>query len=150
MDEATPAVQSADIPVNRPSYRDPAVAFFWRVNPTESVADGRDCGDKKLPRLTVEPCDLARDGGTPELEVGDQFLGILHFQNGLVSQKGVNGTTNECVLQALINRLKELNEGEFRCKENSCAITHLQEALLWLNERTRERTARGVEGTYHP
>ena len=32
--------------------------------------------------------------------------------------------------------------------ENALAITKLQEAMLWLGERTREREQRQVEGTH--
>jgi hypothetical protein len=63
-----------------------------------------------------------------------------------------NGTTNEEVLEMLINRLTYLQEthqgGKFKCKENACAITHLQEALHWLEARTKRRMTRGVEGKH--
>lgn len=60
--------------------------------------------------------------------------------------KTVNGgTTNEEVLAVLIDRLNFLN-GKFPCRENSLAITKLQEAKMWLEERMRGRVARGVEG----
>lgn len=56
------------------------------------------------------------------------------------------GTTNEEVLAMLIHRLKGLND-KFGCRQNSLAITKLEEALFWLNDRTAERKRRGVEGT---
>jgi hypothetical protein len=56
-----------------------------------------------------------------------------------------NGTTNEEVLSVLIDRLTCL-QNKFPCKENACAITHLQEAKMWLEERTRNRVNRNVEG----
>jgi hypothetical protein len=34
----------------------------------------------------------------------------------------------------------------FPCRENALAITKLDEALLWLYERKRERESRQVEG----
>ena len=34
----------------------------------------------------------------------------------------------------------------FPCRENSCAITHLDEAMMWLEKRTRDRENREVEG----
>lgn len=58
-----------------------------------------------------------------------------------------NGTTNEEVLKVLINRVQFLN-GKFPCRENSIVITKLEEALMWLEKRTRDRIARGVEGQY--
>lgn len=56
-----------------------------------------------------------------------------------------NGTTNEDVLAVLIDRLNYL-QGKFPCRENAVALTHIETALLWLNKRTTDRKARGVEG----
>jgi len=58
-----------------------------------------------------------------------------------------NGTTLENVLSLLIERTKQLNE-KFPCRENSIAITKMQEAKMWFDERTRERVERGVEGRH--
>lgn len=58
-----------------------------------------------------------------------------------------NGTTNEEVLKMLIHRLNGLNNA-FPCRENSIAITHIETALLWLEKRTADRIARGVEGKH--
>lgn len=56
-----------------------------------------------------------------------------------------DGTTNEEVLEMLIDRMKYL-QAKFPCKENACCITHLEEALMWLEKRTRDRVKREVEG----
>lgn len=56
-----------------------------------------------------------------------------------------DGTTNEEVLEVLINRMNYLNS-KFPCRENSIVITHLETALLWLEKRTNDRIKRGVEG----
>lgn len=56
-----------------------------------------------------------------------------------------DGTTNEAVLEVLIDRLKYLN-GKFPCRENAIVLTHLETALLWLEKRTNDRKKRGVEG----
>jgi hypothetical protein len=56
-----------------------------------------------------------------------------------------DGTTNEEVLAVLIDRLNFL-QAKFPCRENAIVITKLQEALMWLNERTKGRVARNVEG----
>jgi hypothetical protein len=56
-----------------------------------------------------------------------------------------DGTTNEEVLEALIDRLTFL-QSKFPCKENACCITHLQEGLMWLEKRTSDRIKRNVEG----
>ena len=58
-----------------------------------------------------------------------------------------DGTTNEEVLEVLIDRLTYLSE-KLPSRETSIAITKLQEALMWLNKRTQDRLKRGVEGTH--
>lgn len=58
-----------------------------------------------------------------------------------------DGTTNEEVISVLIDRLQFLND-KFPCKENAMAITNLQQARMWLEERTKDRTSRGVEGKH--
>ena len=58
-----------------------------------------------------------------------------------------DGTTNEELLAILIDRLNYLNS-KFPCRENSLAITKLDESLLWLNKRTADRLKRGVEGKH--
>lgn len=55
-----------------------------------------------------------------------------------------DGTTNEEVLRVLINRIQSLQE-KFPCRENAIVTTKLEECLMWLEKRTRDRQARGVE-----
>lgn len=59
-----------------------------------------------------------------------------------------NGAFVETVIAAAIQRLEFYNSSKFRCRENSLAITHLEEAMHWLNHRTANREARQVEGTH--
>jgi hypothetical protein len=62
--------------------------------------------------------------------------------------KTVNdGTTNEEVLEMLIDRMSYL-QAKFPCKENACVITKLEESLMWLNKRTSDRIKRNVEGKH--
>lgn len=58
-----------------------------------------------------------------------------------------DGTTNEAVLEMLIDRMGHL-QSKFPCRENAIVITHLETALLWLEYRTKKRQARGVEGKH--
>lgn len=70
----------------------------------------------------------------------------INFQLGPVKEAGVNGATNEALIAVLVHRLQFLNK-QFPCRENSLAITKLEEAAHWLEARTRDRLARQVEGT---
>lgn len=58
-----------------------------------------------------------------------------------------DGTTNEEILAMQIDRLKYLNN-LCPCEENAHAIMHLKEAKMWLEERTRNRVVRNVEGKH--
>lgn len=59
----------------------------------------------------------------------------------------LGGTTLEEMLAVSIARLKDLN-GRFPCRENSLALTNMEQSLMWLNARTAERKERGVEGQH--
>jgi hypothetical protein len=60
-----------------------------------------------------------------------------------------NGAFVETVIAAALQRIEHYNTTQFRCRENSLAITHLEEALHWLNHRTARREVEGVEGTHN-
>lgn len=71
----------------------------------------------------------------------------LSFQNGPIKEVGTNGITNESLLAILVHRLGVLNK-KFPCRENSIVITKLEESLMWLEKRTKDRLTRGVEGQH--
>lgn len=73
-------------------------------------------------------------------------LAKFSFQSGTVKDFGINGITNESLLAIVANRIRALNSGQFSCRENSIALTKVEEALLWLEARTKDRINRGVEG----
>ena len=56
----------------------------------------------------------------------------------------VIGTTNEDVLEVLIHRLREQNR-KLPCRENSIAITKLEEGKMWLEVRMDKRRAQKLE-----
>ena len=72
----------------------------------------------------------------------------LSFQNGPIAEAGVNGLTHEALLAILEDRLIYFQKGPYACRENAIALTSIQEAQMWLQKRTRDRMARGVEGTH--
>lgn len=71
----------------------------------------------------------------------------VEFQNGPLAERGPNGTSNEALLAIVEDRLLGFQSGEYACRENAIALTKIQEAMMWLQKRTRDRVARGVEGT---
>lgn len=68
------------------------------------------------------------------------------IQNGPIKEVGVNG----CQVDEMIYAAKLIIEGlnkNISCRENSMAITKLDECLMWLKKRKDDRTKREVEGT---
>ncbi len=85
----------------------------------------------------------------PTPECGDPGRDdIIRFQNGPIAEYGVNGVTQEVLLAICIDRLECFQSGPYACYENAMALIKLQEAQMWLQKRTRDRMARGVEGTH--
>ncbi|MDD2707522.1 MAG: hypothetical protein PHV34_05885 [Verrucomicrobiae bacterium] len=71
----------------------------------------------------------------------------IKFQNGPIKEVGVNGISQEALIAVCIDRLRSFQAGPYACRENALALTKLEEAQMWLMKRTRDRMARGVEGT---
>jgi hypothetical protein len=74
----------------------------------------------------------------------------IGFQDGPINEdgNGVNGLTHEVLLAILADRMRGFQRGPYACKANACALTHIEEAQHWLQQRTLERMRRGVEGTH--
>lgn len=70
------------------------------------------------------------------------------FQNGPINEVGVNGITQEVLLAICADRLRSFQAGPYACRENAIALTKIEEAMHWLQQRTIARMRRGVEGTH--
>lgn len=88
---------------------------------------------------------ISRADGRDDLPAGE--FGFVKFQKGPVKENGVNGCHQEDLIAIVIDRLRSFQAGPFSCRENALALTKLEEALHWLNARTQDRIAQGVEGT---
>ena len=75
-------------------------------------------------------------------------LAVVHFQEGPIKECGINGVCNEDLIAMVICRLEHFQQSEYKCRDNACAITKLEEALLWLRKRTMGRENKGIEGTH--
>jgi hypothetical protein len=74
--------------------------------------------------------------------------GHVLFQNGPIAEYGVNGVTHEVLLAILADRLRGFQSGTYASPDNADALARIEEAQYYLQKRTRERMARGVEGTH--
>lgn len=88
---------------------------------------------------------VTQDGDT--LDKNDVVAEIT-FQHGpRKDASSTHGVLDVDLLEIVRDRLKAFNQGEFATRENALAITHIEEALLWLNKRVEDRAERGVLGT---
>jgi len=76
-----------------------------------------------------------------------EIMNCISFkiQNGPIKEVGVNGCQVDTVIEAARLILEGFNKN-YPCRENAVAITKLDEALMWLEKRTKDRVKRGVEG----
>jgi len=104
--------------------------------------------------------DVKKIGGFDVAEISDftkerplEFIVVNHknnglsflIQNGPIKEVGVNGCQVDTIIETARTIIYGLNK-KFPCRENSLAITKLEEALMWLNKRKVDRVDRGVEG----
>ncbi|MBL1322212.1 MAG: hypothetical protein COA63_014305 [Methylophaga sp.] len=68
------------------------------------------------------------------------------IQNDPIKENGINGCQVNTIFEAGLKILEGLND-KYPCRENAIAITKFQEGIMWLEERTKDRETRGVEGT---
>lgn len=102
------------------------------------------CEDKQAQKYNAPHHFQVRSSDPESLKV----LSFVDFQEGPIKECGVNGVCNEDLIAMVITRLESFNKSGYNCRENACAITKLEEALLWLRKRTMGREKRGVEGTH--
>jgi hypothetical protein len=71
------------------------------------------------------------------------------WQEGTFVGTGLNGSMPEQPVRALIHRIEDL-QARLPCKQNLEILSHLNQILGLFDERTKERSARGVLGTGSP
>ncbi len=72
----------------------------------------------------------------------------VQMQYGARNEAGsISGAIDADLLEIVRDRLRDFQAGPFACRENGCALTLIEEALMWLNRRVEDRVTRGVLGT---
>lgn len=72
----------------------------------------------------------------------------IQFQCGARKEEGsIHGALDSDLLEIVRDRLKSFQAGPFSSRENACALTHIEEALMWMNRRVEDRIERNVLGT---
>ena len=78
----------------------------------------------------------------------DETRTEIKFQKGPRNDDASIGGVLDCdLLEIVRDRLKSFQAGEFATRENACALTHIEEALMWMNKRVEDRAERNVLGT---
>ena len=79
---------------------------------------------------------------------GHEVPYAITFQIGPRKEKdSIHGLLDTDLLEIVRDRLKGFQSGDYPCRENSLALTALENCLLWMNFRVEEREKRGVLGT---
>jgi hypothetical protein len=72
----------------------------------------------------------------------------IQFQNGARKlPDSIHGVLDTDLLEIVRHRLSAFQKGDFATRENAIALTHIEEALLWMNKRVEDRIERNVLGT---
>lgn len=78
----------------------------------------------------------------------DENHAHIQFQNGARKEGGsVHGIIDTDLLEIVRHRLQCFQAGPFSSRENAVALTHIEEALMWMNRRVEDRIERDVLGT---
>lgn len=82
-----------------------------------------------------------------DLQDGNKQVSI-EFQDGARKlPDSIHGVIDQDLLEICRHRLQCFQEGPFATRENAMALTHIEEALMWLNRRVEDRIERNVLGT---
>lgn len=99
----------------------------------------------------LDPCGAHHQYNIAGLPIDENGMGlfqaIIKFQKGPRKEPdSQHGVLDTDLLEIVRDRLKAFQSGPFACRENACALTHIEEALMWMNRRVEDRIERGVLG----
>lgn len=82
-----------------------------------------------------------------ERELWNQAVSIQFQCGARKDPDATHGIIDSDLLEIVRDRLKAFQAGPYATRENACALTHIEEALMWLNKRVEDRIERNVLGT---
>lgn len=96
----------------------------------------------------IYPSDGPRDVSNEVSIFIDHERNTITFkiQEGPIKENGKNGCQATDIIRTARIMIANLN-AKFPCRENEKTLMHLDEAIEWQETRTKNREARGVEGT---
>lgn len=73
----------------------------------------------------------------------------IQMQNGArKDENSIQGVCDQDLLEIVKHILECFQTGPYSSRENAMALTHIEEALMWLNRRIEDRIERNVLGAY--
>ena len=80
-------------------------------------------------------------------ETGEHLQEVIFQHGGRNQNDSVSGVLDCDLLEIVRHRLQCFQKGDFSTRENAIALTHIEEALMWMNRRVEDRIERSVLGT---
>ena len=90
---------------------------------------------------------ISEEDGTFRTRPENMVLTVQMQYGGRNAAGSISGAVDADLLEIVRDRLRDFQAGPYSCRENACALTHIEEALMWLNRRVEDRITRGVLGT---
>jgi len=152
----TPMLDGAAILVARAGFRELPAPQHFDISPSLRLEVQAFRGGHLARIVTVAKPSPPDEESTYEMRDGEitvaHYFNVqrIRFQTGLINEAGANGTSHEALLAIILDRLEGFQRGDFKCRDNAVAATHIETGLLWLKKRTWDRVARGVEGMLKP
>ena len=77
-------------------------------------------------------------------------VAIIQMQKGpRKNVDSIHGVIDSDLLEIVRDRLKAFQAGPFASEYNAQALTHIEQALTWMNKRVEDIIKRNVLGTYN-
>ncbi len=77
----------------------------------------------------------------------ENLLTVIQFQDGARKEENsIAGVIDSDLVEIVKHRLESFQKGPFRSRENTIVLTHLENALMWMNRRVEDRIERNVLG----
>jgi hypothetical protein len=101
--------------------------------------------------MDIQRCDEVGPGGAHhhyKVSIDGSVVADIQFQKGPRNEEGsIPGVIESALYAIILDRLRSFQAGEYSCRENAIVITKTEEALMWTQQRARNRAKRGVLGT---
>ena len=97
--------------------------------------------------ITTKDADHEDDDINNSMNLKDRLC-VIQFQNGPRKEpSSTPGIIDSDLLEIVRDRLKDFQKSEYATRDNTMALMHIEEALMWMNKRVEDRMSRGVLGT---